>query len=76
MIEFLKKLADEGIKVFIDTDTHGMMKIKLTHGNNHSYYLNDLKELVQYDSPDDAFTEFLYCTYDELKEFEARQNDL
>lgn len=76
MIEFLKKLADEGIKVSIDTEIHGMMKIKLTHGNNHSYYLNDLKELVQYDSPDDAFTEFLYRTYDELKEFEARQNDL
>lgn len=72
MIEFLKKLADEGIKVSIDTEIHGMMKIKLTHGNNHSYYLNDLKELAQYDSPDDAFTEFLYCTYDELKEFEAR----
>lgn len=76
MIEFLKKLADEGIKVSIDTEIHGMMKIKLTHGNNHSYYLNDLKELVQYDLPDDAFTEFLYRTYDELKEFEARQNDL
>ena len=76
MIEFLKKLADEGIKVSIDTEIHGMMKIKLTHGNNHSYYLNDLKELVQYDSPDDAFTEFLYRTYDELKESEARQNDL
>ena len=76
MIEFLKKLADEGIKVSIDTEIHGMMKIKLTHGDNHSYYLNDLKELVQYDSPDDAFTEFLYRTYDELKEFEARQNDL
>lgn len=76
MIEFLKRLADEGIKVSIDTEIHGMMKIKLTHGNNHSYYLNDLKELVQYDLPDDAFTEFLYRTYDELKEFEARQNDL
>lgn len=76
MIEILKKLADEGIKVSIDTEIHGMMKIKLTHGNNHSYYLNDLKELVQYDLPDDAFTEFLYRTYDELKEFEARQNDL
>mgnify|MGYP006973687737 CR=1 FL=1 len=70
MIEFLKRLADEGIKVSIDTEIHGMMKIKLTHGNNHSYYLNDLKELVQYDLPDDAFTEFLYRTYDELKEFE------
>lgn len=76
MIEFLKKLADEGIKVSINTEIHGMMKIKLTHGNNHSYYLNDLKELVQYDLPDDAFTEFLYRTYDELKEIEARQNDL
>lgn len=76
MIEFLKRLADEGIKVSIDTEIHGMMKIKLTHGNNHSYYLNDLKELVQYDLPGDAFTEFLYRTYDELKEFEARQNDL
>lgn len=76
MIEFLKRLADEGIKVSIDTEIHGMMKIKLAHGNNHSYYLNDLKELVQYDLPDDAFTEFLYRTYDELKEFEARQNDL
>lgn len=72
MIEFLKKLADEGIKVSIDIEIHGMMKIKLTHGNNHSYYLGDLKELVQYDLPDDAFTEFLYHTYDELKEFEAR----
>ena len=76
MIEILKKLADEGIKVSIDTAIHGMMKIKLTHGNNHSYYLNDLKELVQYTSPDDAFTEFIYRTYDELKEFEARQNDI
>ena len=73
MIEFLKRLADEGIEVSIDTEIHGMMKIKLTHGTNHSYYLADLKELVQYDSPDDAFTEFLYRTYDELKEFEARQ---
>ena len=76
MIEFLKKFADEGIKVSIDTEFHGMMKIKLTHGDNHSCYLNDLKELVKYNSPDDAFTEFLYRTYDELKEFEARQNDL
>nr|DAU29318.1 MAG TPA: hypothetical protein [Caudoviricetes sp.] len=76
MIEFLKKLSDEGIKVSIDTTIHGMMKVTLTHRNNHSSYLDDLKKLVQYDSPDDAFTEFLYHTYDELKEFEARQNDL
>lgn len=73
MIEFLKKLADEGIKVSINTEIHGMMKIKLTHGDNHSYYLNDLKELVQLDC---TFIELLYRTYDELKEFEARQNDL
>lgn len=73
MIEFLKKLADEGIKVSIDTATHGMMKITLTHGNNHSYHLTDLKELIQLDSPDDAFVELLYCTYDELKRFEAKQ---
>lgn len=76
MIKFLKKLADKGIEIHIDTITHNTMQIKLTHGNNHSCYLADLKELVQYDSPDDAFTEFLYRTYDELKEFEARQNDL
>ena len=76
MIEFLKKLADEGIKVSIDTEIHGMMKIKLTHGDNHSYYLNDLKELVQLNLPDGAFIELLYHVYDELKEFEARQNDL
>lgn len=77
MIEFLKKLADEGIKVSIDTDTHGMMKVKLTHGNNHSYYFADLKELVQLNlSDDDVFIKILRHTYYELKEFEARQNDL
>ena len=47
MIEFLKKLADEGIKVSIDTDIHGMMKITLTYRDNHSYHLIDLKEIVQ-----------------------------
>lgn len=76
MIEFLKKLTDEKIKISIDTITHGIIKIKLTHENHHSYYIVDLKELVQLDSPDDAFIELLYCTYDELKEFEAKQNDL
>lgn len=76
MIEFLKKLADEGIKVSIDTDTHGMMKVKLTHGNNHSYYFADLKELVQLVLTDDVFIELLHHVYYELKEFEARQNDL
>lgn len=73
MIEFLKKLANEGIKVSIDTDIHGMIKITLTHGDNYSYYLDNLKELAKLDV---AFIELLYCTYDELKEFEARQNDL
>lgn len=77
MIEFLNKLANEGIKVSIDTDIHGMMKIKLTHGNNHSCYFADLKELVQLNLlDDDVFIEILCHTYDELKEFEARQNDL
>lgn len=76
MIEFLKKLADEGIKVSIDTEIHGMIKIKLTHGDNHSCYLDDLKELVQLNLPAGAFIELLYRAYDELKEFEARQNDL
>lgn len=76
MIEFLKKLSDEGIEVSIDTDTHGMMKIKLTHGNNHSCYFVDLKELVQLVLPDDAFIKLLHHVYYELKEFEARQNDL
>lgn len=76
MIEFLKKLTDKGIKISIDTITHSITKIKLTHENNHSYYIVDLKELVQLDSPDDAFVELLYRTYDELKEFEERQNDL
>lgn len=47
MIEFLKKLADEKIKVSIDTDIHGMIKIKLTHRDNHSYYIGDLEELAQ-----------------------------
>lgn len=73
MIEFLKKLANEGIKVSIDTDIHDMIKITLTHGDNHSYYLADLKEVVQLDC---TFIELLYRTYDELKEFEVRQNDL
>lgn len=73
MIEFLKKLSDEKIKVSIDTDIHGMIKITLTHGDNHSYYLDNLKEVVQLDC---TFIELLYRTYDELKEFEARQNDL
>lgn len=73
MIEFLKKLADEGIKVSIDTDIHGMIKITFTHGDNHSYYLDDLKEVVQLDC---TFIELLYRTYYELKEFETRQNDL
>ena len=48
MIKFLKKLADEGIKVSIATAINVMMKIKLTHWNNHSYHLADLKELVKY----------------------------
>lgn len=73
MIEFLKKLSDEKIKVSIDTDIHSMIKIKLTHGDNHSYYISDLKEITQLDC---TFVELLYRTYDELKEFEARQNDL
>lgn len=76
MIESLKKLADEGIEVSIDTDIHGMMKITLTHSDNRLYRLIDLKELVQLNFSDDAFVEFLYRKYDELKEFEARQNDL
>lgn len=76
MIEFLKKLADEGIKVSIDTDIHGMMKITLTHRENRLYRLIDLKELVQLNFPGGAFIELLYRAYDELKEFEARQNDL
>lgn len=76
MIEFLKKLVDEGIKVSIDTATHGMMKIALTHGDNHSYYLADLQELVQLDATDGDFIEILYHAYDELKKFEAKQNDL
>lgn len=73
MIEFLKKLSDEKIKVSINTDIHGMIKIKLTHGNNHSYYIDDLKEVTQLDC---TFVELLYRAYDELKEFEAKQNDL
>lgn len=73
MIEFLKKLADEKIKVSIDTDIHGMIKIKLTHRDNNSYYIGDLKEVTQLDC---TFVELLYHTYDELKEFEARENDL
>lgn len=76
MIESLKKLADEGIEVSIDTDIHGMMKITLTHRDNRLCRLIDLKELVQLNFPDDAFVELLYRKYDELKEFEARQNDL
>lgn len=76
MIEFLKKLADEGIKVSIDTTTHGMMEITLTHGDNHSSYLADLKELVQLNASDDDFIEILHHIYYKLKEFEARQNDL
>lgn len=76
MIEFLKKLADEGIKVSIDTDIHGMMKITLIHRNNHSCYLVDLKELVQLVLPEDAFVELLHHVYYELKKFEARENDL
>lgn len=76
MIEFLKKLADEGIEVSIDTATHGMMKITLTHGDNRSRYLADLKELVQLNASDGDFIEILYHAYDELKKFEARQNDL
>lgn len=73
MIEFLKKLADEEIKVSIETEIHGMIKITLTHGDNHSYYIGDLKEITQLDC---TFVELLCRTYDELKEFEARQNDL
>ena len=76
MVEFLNELADEGIKASIDTVTHGMMKITLTHGDNHSYYLADLKELVRLDATDDDFIEILYHAYDELKKFEAKQNDL
>nr|DAZ40533.1 MAG TPA: hypothetical protein [Caudoviricetes sp.] len=79
MIEFLKKLVDEGIKVSIDTDIHGMhgmMKITLTHRDNHSYYFADLKELVQLCASDDDFIEILHHTYYELKKFEAKQNDL
>lgn len=76
MIDFLKKLADEGIKVSIDTEIHSMMKITLTYRDNHSYYLSDLKELVQLGASDDDFIEILYHTYDELKKFEAKQNDL
>ena len=73
MIEFLNKIANEKIKVSIDTDIHGMIKIKLTHGDNHSYYIGDLEEVTQLDC---TFVELLYHTYDELKEFEAKQNDL
>lgn len=73
MVEFLKKLVDEKIKVSIDTDIHGMIKIKLTHRDNHSYYIGDLEEVTQLDC---TFIELLYRTYDELKEFEARENDL
>lgn len=50
-----------------------MIKIKLTHRDNHSYYIGDLKELAQLDS---TFIDLFYHTYDELKEFEAKQNDL
>lgn len=73
MIEFLKKLADEKIKVSIDTDIHGMIKIKLTHEDNHSYYIGDLEELAQLDV---TFIDLFYHTYYELKEFEAKENDL
>lgn len=76
MIEFLKKLANEGIKVSINTAIHGMIQIKLTHGNNHSYRLADLKELIQLNSPDEVFIELLHHTYDELKEFEAKKYGL
>ena len=49
------------------------MEIKLTHRDNHSYYIGDLEEVTQLDV---TFIELLYHTYDELKEFEARENDL
>lgn len=76
MIEFLKKLADERIEVSIDTIDHKMIKITLTHENNHSYYLVDLKELVQLDASDGDFIEILHHTYYELKKLETKQNDL
>lgn len=53
-----------------------MMKITLTHRDNHSYHLVDLKELVQLGVSDDDFIGFLHHTYYELKKFEAKQNDL
>lgn len=76
MIELLTKFANEGIKVSIDTTIHGMMKITLTHGDNHSSYLTDLKELVQLNATDDDFIEFFHHIYYELKEFEAKQTGL
>ena len=76
MIELLTKFANEGIEMSIHTTIHGMMKITLTHGDNHSSYLTDLKELVQLDATDGDFIEILHHTYYELKEFEAKQNDL
>lgn len=76
MIESLKKLSNEGIEVSINTIINGMIQIKLTHKDNHSSYFISLEELIQLNSPDDAFIELLYCTYDELKKFEAKQNDL
>lgn len=76
MIEFLKKLDDEGIEVSIDTTTHGMMKITLTHRDNHLSYLADLRELVQLNASDDDFIKLLHHIYYELKKFEAKQNDL
>lgn len=53
-----------------------MMKITLTHRDNHSCYFADLKELVQLCASDDDFIEILHHTYYELKKFEAKQNDL
>lgn len=76
MIDLLTKFANEGIDVCIDTYIHGMMKITLAHGNNHTYHLVGLEELMQSDTPDDDFTELLSHTYDRLKEFEDRLNDL
>lgn len=76
MIKFLNKLADEGIKISIDTNIRGIMKITLTHGDNHSYYFADLKELVQLNASDGDFIEILHHIYYELKKFEAKQNDL
>lgn len=69
MIEFLKKLADEGIETSIDTATHGVMKITLTHENSHSYYLDKIQV-------NGTSIELLYHVYDKLKACEAKQNDL